>query len=616
MPALDSAATINGDASQLRDDVPVLIIGGGPSGLLQAYLLSQLGIRSLIIERYPNRLAAPKAHALSPRSLEICRQFSLDVNYIRSIGSQRRDAYWVNFVTSLSGEHVGKLPYERMDTSVLDSTPEMIHNIPQPKFEEVLAQELRRGDMVEIQKDTSFVSCYQEPTGHVVTTVEARQTGSLYCIRSQYMIGCDGAKSRVREFLDVQCEGEDSYETMMTIHFHADLRPVVGPNVGILHWVMDPEVSGFIIGYDLGGNQVLICNFDSEKFPANTWTQETSLHILRAAVGKDIPIEVLSHRPWILSRKVARQYRVGNVFLAGDAAHSFPPTGGLGLNSGLADVHNLAYKIAAAIQGWGNQALLDTYESDRRHVAMVNSQQSVKNGKKIFGLLKALGTTDKDLGTARTNLHSSLRDVEKRRKIDLEINEQQEHFDNLELHIGYVYGSAVYPSHASHYSDKYVPGARLPHAWISPLRTSAVQGVIPADLSYVSELNEADVHARKYSTLDLCAPTSFTLIQSSSSFAIERGTAVLALLQSELASRKQRRKTPLLKVVAVHRDFDMLPGSNGQSFLEHVGLEVGKDGGILVRPDQHILMLISRDTTPEMIFRRVRDHLFGGNECN
>lgn len=124
-------------------DAPVLVVGGGPTGLLSAYMLAKLGggtlqthplpqslaenlplVRCLLIEKYPSRLAAPKAHALCPRSLEICRQFLLDTNKMRKLGSQRGDAYWVNFVTNLSGERIGVLPYERMDTAVLDCTPE------------------------------------------------------------------------------------------------------------------------------------------------------------------------------------------------------------------------------------------------------------------------------------------------------------------------------------------------------------------------------------------------------------------------------------------------------------------------------------------------------------
>jgi len=116
---------------------------------------------------------------------------------------------------------------------------------------------------------------------------------------------------------------------------------------------------------------------------------------------------------------------------AGDAAHSFPPTGGLGLNSGLGDVHNLAYKIAAVHQGWGQDSLLDTYDAERRHVAEVNSLQSVKNGKRIFSLLKAMGTTHSDVEQARFNLIQSLQDPKQRQSIDRGVEEQREHFDNV-----------------------------------------------------------------------------------------------------------------------------------------------------------------------------------------
>lgn len=236
----------------------------------------------------------------------------------------------------------------------------------------------------------------------------------------------------VRSFLNIESEGEDSYETMMTIHFNANLRSIVKDRVGMLHWIMDPLAAGFIIAYELSGNAVLISNFDADKHPVETWNESLCRQVVVAALGQETPFEVLSYRPWLLSRKVAESYRVDNVFLAGDAAHSFPPTGGLGLNSGLADVHNLAYKIAAVHHGWANDSILDTYQAERRPVAQVNSTQSVKNGKQIFGLLKTLGTAGmSDLAAARQNLYRSLHDPKKKLVIDDGVEGQREHFDNV-----------------------------------------------------------------------------------------------------------------------------------------------------------------------------------------
>lgn len=156
------------------------------------------------------------------------------------------------------------------------------------------------------------------------------------------------------------------------------------------------------------------------------------MEIVRAAIGCDIPVDFNCSMPWILRRKVANNYYRGRAVLAGDSAHSFPPTGGLGLNSGIADAHNLTYKIAAAYHGWGNlTTLLKSYEVERRPVALHNSIQSVKNGKEIFHLLKALRNTGPDIPTARLEMMRALNDPKQRQYVQALIQEQGEHFDNV-----------------------------------------------------------------------------------------------------------------------------------------------------------------------------------------
>ncbi|PLB53731.1 3-propionate hydroxylase [Aspergillus steynii IBT 23096] len=581
-----------------HDPIPVLIIGAGPCGLLLAYMLAKLGVQSLVIERYPTRLAAPKAHALSPRSLELCRQFGLDVNAIREMGSPRPDAMWVNFVTDLSGQLVGRLPYERMDKGVLDDTPAMIHNIPQPDFEALVGRELE-GGRVEVRKGHSFVRLQEFP-GYVEATVEDRAAGREYTVKCAHLVGCDGAKSVVRRALGIECEGEDSYETMMTIHINADLRPVLGDRVGMLHWIMDPDVAGFIIGYDLSGNQVLICNFDAEKHPVDSWDEILCRKTVDAAIGTKVEYDVLSYRPWILSRKVAKEYRKGRVLLAGDAAHSFPPTGGLGLNSGLGDAHNLAYKLAAVHHGWASDKLLDTYESDRRQVAVVNSEQSVKNGKEIFNLLKTLGTTDADTSVARQNLYRNIEDPETIQQINQGIEGQREHFDNLGLHIGYVYGDRRIPENASIYRAACVPGARLPHAWIRLLRPEKMP-LPPIDSSYVAELSVDEVQARQFSTLDLCPFDGFTVWVNQKTSAYWH-QAIEEKQQLPTGIRDRLR----IQTVVHGVDFEVQAGESGEKWVQLMGLE---DQAIVVRPDQHILGCVRYPGGSEQLWRLLRAHL-------
>ncbi|KAE9962425.1 hypothetical protein BLS_000335 [Venturia inaequalis] len=544
------------------DDVPVLIVGGGPTGLLLAYLLSKLNVKSLLIEKYPQRLSAPKAHALNPRTLEICRQFGLDTKKIRRLGTPRGDAYWVNFVTSLSGEQIGVLPYERMDAAVLDDTPEMIHNIPQPDFEQFVADELALDPNVEIRKGVAFVSGAQNKN-EVFTKVEERATGIQYVIRSQHVIACDGGRSAVRN------------ETMMTIHFSADLRPVVGERVGMLHWILDPATSGFLIGYDLAGNQVIISNFD---WPINTAKAE---YCCKSFLLSTMPKSKLIH-----SR-------------AGDAAHSFPPTGGLGLNTGIADVHNIAYKIAAVHQGWGGESLLENYETERRHLAHVNSIQSVKNGKKIFSFLKALGTAGiDDLDEARQKLTETIHDPSKKELIENHVEAQREHFDNLELHIGYVYGDESVPPDASAYTPKFIPGARLPHAWIRINNSNFLAQHEPVDISYVKELSPEFVAARRYSVLDLCAVDSFTMLVGSQRAWLDKFKA----LRRALSQRGVK-----LNMFAADEDFDFTTELHRELFAS--GVELQNGGGLLLRPDQHILTRLSSGTTVGQMESDLLGHL-------
>ncbi|KAJ5593966.1 uncharacterized protein N7459_000174 [Penicillium hispanicum] len=585
----------------LPDSVPVLIVGGGPIGLLQALLLSRLGVRSVIVERYPERLAAPKAHAISPRSLEILRQYGLGEKRIRTLGTSRADGHWVNFITNLSGDAVGRLPYERMDPAVLEQTPEMIHNIPQPVLEQELTARIAEDPNITLHKGFS-IHDVDQTDDRVLATVEERCTGRLYSIQARHLVACDGRRSKVRELLGIPSQGEDSDQSMMTIHFKANLRPVVRDRVGMLFWIMDPVAAGFIIGYDLDGTQVHISQVDVSKQPIDSWTDDMSRNKIRAAIGQDIPFDILSVRPWVFRRQIAETFQKGNIFLAGDAAHSFPPTGGLGLNCGIADAHNLAYKLAFVHQGIASPSILSTYTSERRSVADTYSRQSVKNGQQIFALLQSLNTAGiDDIDQSRRNMMAALADPAQRAKVEKGIEGQREHFDNLELHIGYVYGAREPPPHASHYAPKFLPGARLPHAWISfpdqsseacpTTRTSLPSQ--PVDVSYVGELDDEQVQARQWSTLDLCGPDAFTLIVGAKDHQLDMQTT---LLQKHCAAINVR-----LNVWRLGTEFEIVK-------QDWFSAELDKTGGILVRPDQHILVRVSNETTGEELISALSNH--------
>lgn len=185
------------------------------------------------------------------------------------------------------------------------------------------------------------------------------------------------------------------------------------------------------------------------------------------------------------------------------------------------------------------------------------------------------------------------------------------------------------PPHASHYSPKYTPGARLPHAWVEVLRRGLIKGIIPADLSYVFELSIDAVNARRWSTLDLCRFDSMTLIQADTPAAKQRAAELTELVASDhrlrrpsnpavmtsqplIPAEQTMAQSSILRVVTHGVDFQVIPGSAGETFVNRARLTSSLGGGVLVRPDQHIVLMVGKETAAQEIFNAIRMHLFGG----
>lgn len=337
-----------------------------------------------------------------------------------------------------------------MDVDVLEDTPEMFHNVPQPAVEQIIADTIH--GKVEIRKNHTFVSCIEDDSG-VQCTVEDRASGALYTIRSRFLVACDGAKSKVRQHLGIESDGEDSELALMTIEIDADLRTLVKDKPAILFWVVNPEAHGTIIGYDLSKKQVMTTQFDPKTHPPDTWNEAHCRKLIDSALGSEIQYSIRSYRPWIMKRQVANAYRRGNIFLAGDAAHSFPPSAGIGLNSAIGDVHNICWKLAALSHGWGGDKLAASYEMERRRIAVINSMQSVSNGKKIYGLIKQLSAPGSSPQDSWTHLRQSLGDPEQRRVMLESINQRAENFDNVST------TSLSFPEDDSVLNDRNTAGA-------------------------------------------------------------------------------------------------------------------------------------------------------------
>ena len=210
-----------------------LIVGAGPVGLMMAILLARQGVASLVVERYRTRHGAPKAHALNPRTLEICRAVGLDVEAMVRRATPVEDGNWVRFMTTLSGSDIGVLPYERQDDAVRNVTPTPLINLAQPLFEDFLLDMAARSPLIEVRRGVGWISCRQDRHA-VVSTLEDVETRERTSVSSRYLIGADGAGSAVRQQLAIPMVGDSEPQPFITVHFAANLRPLVKERPGIL----------------------------------------------------------------------------------------------------------------------------------------------------------------------------------------------------------------------------------------------------------------------------------------------------------------------------------------------------------------------------------------------
>jgi 2-polyprenyl-6-methoxyphenol hydroxylase-like FAD-dependent oxidoreductase len=458
---------LTGDRRTTETDV--LIVGGGPVGLTAALLCAKLGLSCIVLERRERRQGPPRAHAVNPRTLEICRALGIDRGVFAARSMPPEEGGYVRFVTGLTGLELGSLPYERQDPAALAFTPTPLLNIPQPLFEDILLERVAAAPSIELRRRHGWISADQTEAG-VSSTVSAGD-GSNYQISSRYVLACDGAESSVRKSLSIGMPGTARIEDRIMIHFEADLRPLLGDRPAVLYFVVNPAAPATLIAYLLESTFVLMHRYDSATEPVASFTAERCHTLVRDLLGSgDIPVEIRHISPWTMTALIAERYRTGRIFLVGDAAHRFPPSGGLGLNSGVQDAHNLVWKIAAVEANWAESALLDSYERERRFVAEVYSAQSHNNAIEMGKLFQFAAAQYRASGGSAEQLEAGIAEARRDGSLPRLIEQQRQHFDSFGLQLGFSYAeSSDWPAHVSDYTPQIAVGARLPHAWITRL---------------------------------------------------------------------------------------------------------------------------------------------------
>jgi putative polyketide hydroxylase len=361
-------------------DVPVLISGGGPVGLTTSLLLSQHGVDSLLVERHPGTALTPKARGINARTMEIFRQCGIDAA-IRDAGLAEGRLGLIVWAETLAGKEIERRVPGRATAKNMAATPVKNCLCAQDDLEPVIRRFAEQaGGPGALRFNTELTSFSQAP-GSVTGTLTDRTTGAETPFRARYLIAAEGAQSRVRRALGVKMAGEQNVYDSVNILFHADLTQWVEHRPAALYFVEQQDLRATFLtinGRDRWG--FLIHSPTKYGWQPQDFTPEFCAALIRKGVGvPDLDVSVLGIGPWQASAIVADRYRVGDVFLAGDAAHEMPPTGGFGLNTGVQDVHNLAWKIAAVLRGKANQSLLDSYHAERQPFGEIVTRNSLAN---------------------------------------------------------------------------------------------------------------------------------------------------------------------------------------------------------------------------------------------
>lgn len=352
----------------MQKSYEVVIVGGGPVGMILAYDLGMRGINCLVVDDGKPSLAK-KAGSCNTRTMEYLRALSLSDKVKAAAPISPGISLDVVFATGMAGKELHRFS-NCLGWQQTDQSPERTHMISQKTLRDLVCEETRRRFS---QVDFAFdaTGTLKSQTADEVTVAVSTKDGGSDVVAARFLIGCDGGASLVRKAMGGKLEGEASTAGNLRVLFHSPqfyemttLRPAQQ------NWIVNAEVNASFSG-GRGFRD------DGDIITATFWniSQEQSREILSdpapwlwAAAGFEFPFSFSHSDFWATHNLVADRYREGRVFIAGDAAHLHPPTGGLGLNTGIMDASNLGWKLAAYLKGWAGEELLDSYEAERQSI--------------------------------------------------------------------------------------------------------------------------------------------------------------------------------------------------------------------------------------------------------
>jgi 2-polyprenyl-6-methoxyphenol hydroxylase-like FAD-dependent oxidoreductase len=460
------------------NEIPVLIAGAGPVGLTLALDLAWRGVASLLVEPLTAVHPHPRAISIGVRTMEHFRRLGLDQKVIDA-GVPRSRALDVVYVTRMLGREIFRFPIPSIEALARDAaalaaeTPEIAASpyyktwTAQAPLESMLRTEVARVPAIETRFGWRLDSFAESEDGVTAELIEIA-SGRRARVAAQYLIGGDGASSIVRTRLGIPMSGRGTLGDAVGLYFRAPaLAARLGQRPGVMYWILAPGCGGVIYTIDGGAEWV----FNRYFAPGEAVADDDPIALIGRAIGGDIEVELLSAQRWLPRQLVADRYGTRRCFLAGDAGHLFVPTGGFGMNTGIGDAVDLAWKIAARLEGWGGEGLLASYEAERRPVGLFNTREAADNYDKS-GTIFAVPAAIEEDGSAGEAARAA---------IAAQLPPKIKHFAPIGVHLGYRYENSPLivpddtppvPFDPVRYVPSARPGHRAPHAWIAPGRST------------------------------------------------------------------------------------------------------------------------------------------------
>jgi 2,4-dichlorophenol 6-monooxygenase len=546
-------------------NVDVLVVGLGPMGGTTALALARMGIRVRAISMFPWVANTPRAHIVSQRAMEVMRDLQLE-DPIRAVGTPWELIGDCIIATSLTGVELARMPSwgvgdERHGDYVRHS-PCTYLDVPQPRMEPIIVG-AAAGHGAHVEFNVELIGIVQHPD-HVEATLRNRASGVEEIVRCRYLVGADGARSRVAEQIGLPIVGHTARSGHVYTEFKADLAHLVKHRPSILHYFFNPEVGYGEIGLGLlravtpWSEWIAGWGFDPAAGDPDMSVDAVSAKIRLLIGDPDIPIEVTRSAPWYVNQQYATTYSAGRVFCGGDATHRHPPSSGLGLNTSVQDAHNLSWKLAYVIKGYAGPELLDSYTVERAPIGkqvVLRANQSRHDFQAVRDCFVTDHPGDDPVQNALANLLAPTSEgAELRGRLEnaLRLKDTEWNAEGVEKNAQYASSAVVSDGtealgdySETHHQPTTAPGAKLPHAWL------------------------IDERGHRLSTLDVVGGGRFTLI-----------TGLSGLAWSEAA---EQIGEPWLSVAAI----GALGMQDPYAAWARIR-EVEEAGALLVRPDGYV----------------------------